>query len=74
MGHPHVRSDFIAQFLTYLLNRVQYNPYRRLWIIIFLLFFLETDAEVLNEVQEKFEVDITELPEEIDLSSYIEGR
>jgi len=34
----------------------------------------ETDAKVLNEVQDRFEVDITELPEEIDLSSYIEGR
>merc|ERR1712038_383280 len=34
----------------------------------------ESDAKTLNEVQERFEVDITELPEEIDLSSYIEGR
>merc|ERR1719227_82974 len=34
----------------------------------------ETDAKILNEVQDRFEVDITELPEEIDLSSYIEGR
>merc|ERR1719211_922743 len=34
----------------------------------------EQDAKILNEVQERFEVDITELPEEIDLSSYIEGR
>jgi superfamily II DNA/RNA helicase len=34
----------------------------------------ETDAKTLNEVQDRFEVDITELPEEIDLSSYIEGR
>jgi len=34
----------------------------------------ETDAKVLNEVQERFEVDITELPDEIDLSTYIEGR
>jgi len=34
----------------------------------------ETDAKTLNEVQERFEVDITELPDEIDLSSYIEGR
>ena len=34
----------------------------------------ETDAKVLNEVQDRFEVDITELPEEIDLSTYIEGR
>jgi hypothetical protein len=34
----------------------------------------ETDAKVLNEVQDRFEVDISELPEEIDLSSYIEGR
>jgi ATP-dependent RNA helicase UAP56/SUB2 len=30
----------------------------------------ETDAKVLNDVQERFEVNITELPEEIDLSSY----
>ncbi|XP_023336880.1 spliceosome RNA helicase DDX39B-like [Eurytemora carolleeae] len=34
----------------------------------------EADAKTLNEVQERFEVDITELPEEIDLSTYIEGR
>jgi len=34
----------------------------------------ESDAKTLNEVQERFEVDITELPDEIDLSSYIEGR
>jgi len=34
----------------------------------------ETDAKVLNNVQERFEVNITELPEEIDLTSYIEGR
>nr|ALS04192.1 ATP-dependent RNA helicase DDX39 [Acartia pacifica] len=34
----------------------------------------ESDAKILNEVQERFEVDITELPDEIDLSTYIEGR
>lgn len=34
----------------------------------------ESDAKVLNDVQERFEVNITELPEEIDLTSYIEGR
>lgn len=34
----------------------------------------ETDAKTLNEVQDRFEVDISELPDEIDLSSYIEGR
>ena len=34
----------------------------------------EADAKILNEVQDRFEVDITELPDEIDLSSYIEGR
>lgn len=34
----------------------------------------ETDAKILNEVQERFDVNITELPDEIDLSSYIEGR
>jgi len=32
----------------------------------------ELDARVLNEVQERFEVNITELPEEIDLTSYSE--
>ena len=30
----------------------------------------ETDARVLNSVQDRFEVNITELPEEIDVSSY----
>jgi len=34
----------------------------------------ETDAKILNEVQNRFDVNITELPDEIDLSSYIEGR
>ena len=28
----------------------------------------------MKEVQERFEVDITELPDDIDLSSYIESR
>ncbi|XP_071948379.1 spliceosome RNA helicase DDX39B [Antedon mediterranea] len=32
----------------------------------------ETDAKTLNEVQDRFEVNIGELPEEIDMSSYIE--
>lgn len=30
----------------------------------------ESDARILNEVQDRFDVNITELPEEIDLSSY----
>ena len=30
----------------------------------------ESDAKVLNDVQDRFEVNITELPEEIDISSY----
>jgi ATP-dependent RNA helicase UAP56/SUB2 len=34
----------------------------------------EKDAEILNSVQDRFDVNITELPTEIDLSSYIEGR
>ncbi|KAG8256296.1 ATP-dependent RNA helicase ddx39a [Homalodisca vitripennis] len=34
----------------------------------------ETDAKILNNVQDRFDVNISELPEEIDLSSYIEGR
>jgi len=34
----------------------------------------DADAKILNEVQERFDVNITELPDEIDLSSYIEGR
>lgn len=34
----------------------------------------EDDAKVLNDVQERFEVNITELPDEIDLSTYMEGR
>ncbi|KAJ8911508.1 hypothetical protein NQ315_014433 [Exocentrus adspersus] len=31
----------------------------------------EGDAKILNEVQDRFDVNITELPDEIDLSSYI---
>lgn len=34
----------------------------------------ENDAKVLNEVQDRFDVNIAELPEEIEVSSYIEGR
>jgi len=34
----------------------------------------EKDAKTLNEVQERFDVSISELPEELDLSTYIEGR
>lgn len=34
----------------------------------------EGDAKILNEVQDRFDVNITELPEEIELSTYIEGR
>ena len=30
----------------------------------------ENDAKVLNDVQERFDVSITPLPDEIDLSSY----
>lgn len=32
----------------------------------------ETDAKILNDVQDRFEVNVAELPEEIDISSYIE--
>ncbi|CAK9290890.1 unnamed protein product [Gordionus sp. m RMFG-2023] len=32
------------------------------------------DAKILNQVQERFDVNITELPDEIDISTYIEGR
>ena len=34
----------------------------------------ESEAKILNEVEDRFKVEITELPEEIDLTSYIEGR
>lgn len=34
----------------------------------------ENDAKILNDVQDRFDVNITELPEEIELSTYIEGR
>lgn len=34
----------------------------------------ENDAKVLNEVQDRFDVNISELPEEIDVTTYIEGR
>lgn len=30
----------------------------------------ENDAKILNDVQERFDVNITELPDEIDLASY----
>jgi len=34
----------------------------------------ENDAKVLNDVQNRFEVNITELPDEMEISSYMEGR
>ncbi|CAG0879038.1 unnamed protein product [Darwinula stevensoni] len=34
----------------------------------------ENEAKILNSVQDRFDVNISELPDEIDLSSYIEGR
>lgn len=34
----------------------------------------ENDARILNQVQERFEVNITELPDEIDISTYIEAK
>lgn len=30
----------------------------------------ETDAKTLNDVQDRFEVNVAELPDEIDISSY----
>ena len=33
----------------------------------------EEDAKVLNDVQDRFEVNVSELPGEIDVSTYIEG-
>lgn len=33
----------------------------------------ETDAKILNDVQDRFEVNVAELPEEIDISSYSEN-
>lgn len=30
----------------------------------------ENDAKILNDVQDRFEVNVAELPEEIDISSY----
>jgi len=34
----------------------------------------ESDAATLNEVQKRFEVQITEMPDEIDVTTYIENR
>jgi len=34
----------------------------------------EADVKILNQVQERFEVNITELPDEIDISTYIEAK
>lgn len=34
----------------------------------------ENDAKILNSVQDRFDISITELPEKIDVSTYIEGR
>lgn len=33
----------------------------------------ETDAKILNDVQDRFEVNVAELPEEIDISTYSKG-
>lgn len=34
----------------------------------------ETDAKTLNDVQDRFEVNVAELPDEIDISSYSKSR
>lgn len=34
------------------------------------IYYCRGDAKILNDVQERFDVNITELPDEIDLSSY----
>ena len=34
----------------------------------------ENDALILNQVQERFEVEISELPEEIDIATYLEAE
>jgi superfamily II DNA/RNA helicase len=34
----------------------------------------ESDVGILNKIQERFEVNITELPEKIDVSSYIDAK
>lgn len=34
----------------------------------------DADVQILNKVQERFEVNITELPDEIDISTYIESK
>uniref|UniRef100_A0A1I7XVI2 RNA helicase n=1 Tax=Heterorhabditis bacteriophora TaxID=37862 RepID=A0A1I7XVI2_HETBA len=34
----------------------------------------ETDAKTLNSVQDRFDISITELPDSIDVATYIEGR
>ena len=34
----------------------------------------DEDEKIQKSVQERFEVTVTELPEEIDISTYIEGR
>jgi len=34
----------------------------------------DADAKVLNDVQDRFDVNVTELPEEIEVASYLEGR
>jgi len=34
----------------------------------------ENDVKILNQVQDRFEVNITELPDEIDISTYIEAK
>ena len=34
----------------------------------------DADAKILNDVQDRFDVEIPSLPDEIDISSYIEGR
>ncbi|CAG9539892.1 unnamed protein product [Cercopithifilaria johnstoni] len=34
----------------------------------------ENDAKILNDVQDRFDVNVTELPAEIEVATYIEGR
>lgn len=69
------RNFHSVHFFLYLIDKM----YRKIYLLTWKHFLQglaitlvsdESDAKILNDVQERFDVNITELPDEIDLASY----
>lgn len=65
----------LSRIFIYLIDKMCRKIYLLIWEHFFqglaiTLVSDESDAKILNDVQERFDVNITELPDEIDLASY----